>query len=417
MIQEFRVSNFLSFRDETVLSFEPVGTGRRKDNQGGKDPLVCQVNDQTKLLRLAVFYGANASGKSNILKALAFLAEFCQKKDSPANAPTGAVPFLLNGATRNLPSKFSLRFFIKGVRYWYTLDLDAQHVISEALYVYKSSQPTMVFKRILNTLEFNPAENSISPTAKEMLQLNCLSNLSFLACKSKVNIALNHIDKVSNYFDVSFLDGQFDFDVLYRAAEQYNSESEDASQHLLRFLQEADFNISAVTYKKEEVLVTGGTRYNVRALFTHKVEAQGKTEEYQFSSQEQSLGTRRVFALESYLYAMEATDRIALLDEIETSLHPNLVDFMLSKFARNSETCSQLIVTTHYTGLLDNTDLRDDCFWITEKDKSGASSITSVAKKKDMRVASKEKGYRQGKLGGIPKIEEEEEEFKATLFD
>ena len=161
----------------------------------------------------------------------------------------------------------------------------------------------------------------------------------------------------------------------------------------------------------------------MKALFTHKVESQGKTEEYQFSSQEQSLGTRRVFALESYLYALEETDRIALLDEIDTSLHPNLVDFMLSKFARNGESSSQLIVTTHYTGLLDNEDLRDDCFWITEKDKSGASSITSVAKKKDMRVASKEKGYRAGKLGGIPKIEVEEggeafeDGYMPTLFD
>ena len=126
-------------------------------------------------------------------------------------------------------------------------------------------------------------------------------------------------------------------------------------------------------------------------------------------SQFQSLGTRRVFALESYLFALEETSRIALLDEFDSSLHPNLADYLISKFANCPNSASQLIVTSHYTGLLDNDDLRDDCFWITEKDKSGASTIRSVGKTKDMRVASKEKGYRQGKLGGIPIFQKEPE--------
>ena len=404
MIQEFRVTNFLSFKDETVLSFEAVGSGRRKQKKDSKDPLVYKVNDKTELLRLAVFYGANASGKSNMLRAIAFLASFCKKKESVANAPTGAIPFMLNGTARNLPSRFSLRFFVDGIRYWYTLELDATQVHSESLYVYRSSQPTAVFKRTKNRLEFNPAENSISATAKELLELNCLSNLSFFACKAKVNINLQHIDKVSKYFDENFLETQFEFEDLYRAAEVFISHSDSARQHLLRFLKEADFNISSVSSKKENE--------SYRTLFTHKVDVDGRTEEYQFSSKEQSLGTRRVFALESFLYALEVTDRIALLDEIDTSLHPNLVDFMLSKFAKEPYSCSQLIVSTHYSGLLDNPDLRDDCFWITEKDKSGSSSIRSVAKTKDMRLASKEKGYRAGKLGGIPIIEPEEDTYE-----
>lgn len=425
MIQEFRVSNFLSFRDETVLSFEPGGMGRRRKGRAGEsDSLVYKVNAKTELLRLAVFYGANASGKSNMLKALAFLADFCKRKDSPINAPTGAIPFLLNSTSRNLPSKFSLRFFINGIRYWYTLSLDAQQVYSEALYVYKSTQPTAVFKRSKNELEFNPAENTLSSTAKEMLQLNCLPNLSFFASRAKVNIALHHIDKVKKYFEETFLDGQIDFETLYLAAEEFVASSDRAKEHLLRFLKEADFNISGVTSKREEAFIPGKPMPRVRTLFTHQVDTQGGKEEYQFSSQEQSLGTRRVFAMESYLYALEVTDRIALIDELDTSLHPNLVDFMLSKFARNADSYSQLIITTHYTGLLDNPDLRDDCFWITEKDRSGASSIRSVGKTKDMRVSSKEKGYRSGKLGGIPKIEIEQpsegtdkEVTLLTLFD
>lgn len=437
MIQEFRVSNFLSFRDETVLSFEPVGTHRRgKERASLKDFLVYKVNENTELLRLAVFYGANASGKSNILKALDFLVSFCKKKTSQPDAPTGVTPFMLNSATRNLPSKFNLRFFINGERYWYNLELDSRQVYAEALYIYKSAQPTAVFKRTINTIEFNPTENTLSAIAKEQLQLNCLPNESFFASRAKVNIQLNHIDKVIKYFDENFLDSMMDepldFENLYKAAEEFISENSEAKQHLLRFLKEADFNISGVTSKKQEIMVPEEVRNTVladptspkalkdqlrekpsysiiRTFFTHQVTEAGKMMEYTMPSRFQSLGTRRVFALESYLYALEETNRIALLDEFDSSLHPNLADYLISKFANCPNSGSQLIVTSHYTGLLDNEDLRDDCFWITEKDKSGASTIRSVGKTKDMRVASKEKGYRQGKLGGIPVFQKEPE--------
>ena len=450
MIQEFRVSNFLSFRDETVLSFEPVRDGRRSKDRGkgkGKDNLVHRVNDKTELLRLAIFYGANASGKTNILKAISFLVSFCKKRDAKANAPTGVTPFMLNSNTRNLPSCFNIRFFVDGIRYWYSLELDSKKVIFEALYVYKnnSPQPTSVFKRTHNTLEFNASENTISSTAKELLQLYCLSNLPFFASKAKVNIQLNYVDPVMEFFEDSFMDSEIENDILFTAAEQFVSTAPEVKEHLLSFLKEADFNISGITSQKEEVIIPdnlrnailsdsstpnpikeqlkGRSSFNkIKTMFTHKVNNNGVWEEYEFSSQEQSLGTRRIFGLESYLYIMEEANNVAILDEIDSSLHPDLVDFVLSRFANCRDSESQLIITTHYTGLFDNSDLRDDCFWITEKDKTGASSIRSVGKIKDVRLTSKEKGYRLGKLGGTPKIESEsavvpEEMRELTLFD
>lgn len=447
MIQEFRVSNFLSFKDETVLSFEPVGAGRRNKvgGKGKEDSLLYKVNDKTELLRLAVFYGANASGKTNILKAINFLVRFCQKKEAPSGAETGVIPFKLNSVTRVLPSKFSLRFFYNGTRYWYSLELDAEQVLSEQLYVYRSPQPTTLFKRIRNTIDFNPSENQVSSTAKELLELNCLSNLSFFAAKAKVNIHLNHIDSVMRFFEESFMESEIENDILFTAAEEYISKYPDAKKHLLNFLKEADFNITEITSKKEEILIPSQIRdailadpsspasvkdhlkekssfSRIKTLFTHRVDTVDGIEEYIFPSREESLGTRRIFGLENYLYVLEETGGIAVLDEIDSSLHPKLVDFVISKFAQYSDSSSQLIVTTHYTGLLDNPDLRDDCFWITEKDKSGATSLRSVGKIKDPRLTSKEKGYRHGKLGGIPSIGFDSEptsgeERELTLFD
>ena len=447
MIQEFRVSNFLSFRDETVLSFEPAGNGRRgKGHNMEHDPLLYRVNEKTELLRLAVFYGANASGKTNIVKAISYLVNFCKKKDSTAGAPTGVTPFKLNSITQNLPTKFNMRFFIDGIRYWYSLVLDSKRVLSEQLFVYKSIQPTSVFKRTDNSIDFNPAENSVSSTAKELLELNCLSNLSFFASKAKVNIHLNHIDPVMRFFEESFLASDIENELLFTAAEEYISSDNKARLHLLQFLKQADFNIFDITSKEEEVLIPEQVRdailadpsspeslktrlkekasFNrVKTLFTHKVNTNRGSEEYVFTSQEQSLGTRRVFGLENYLYVLEETEGIAILDEFDSSLNPNLVDYVISRFAQYPNNASQLILTTHYTGLFDNPDLRDDCFWITEKDKnSGASSIRSVGKIKEVRLTSKEKGYRLGKLGGTPNLEfeaeKEEGEIKElTLFD
>jgi hypothetical protein len=247
------------------------------------------------------------------------------------------------------------------------------------------------------------------------------------------------------FFENSFLDSEIENEILYSAAEEYISKNMEAKHHLLRFLKEADFNITGITSKKEEVTIPDKVRdvvladpsysssikeqlrerssfSRVKTLFTHKVDTNGIAEEYEFSSQEQSLGTRRVFGLESFLYVLETTDSIAVLDEIDSSLHPDLVDFVISKFAKYPGSASQLIITTHYTGLLDNPDLRDDCFWITDKDKSGVSTIRSVGKIKDARLTSKEKGYRLGKLGGIPKIMVESETSalepkELTLFD
>lgn len=446
MIQEFRVTNFLSFRDETVLSFEPVGTGRRnKGKKKGNDALLYKVNDKTELLRIAVFYGANASGKTNILKAIDFLVAFCRKREAISGSLTGVIPFKLNTITRELPSKFNIRFFIHETRYWYSLVLDTKQVLSEQLYVYKSPQPTAIFKRTGNTIEFNTAENQVSSTAKELLELNCLSNLSFFAAKAKVNIHLNHIDPVMRFFEETFMQSEIDHDILFNVAEEYITKDPEAKKHLLRFLKEADFNISEITSKKEEIMIPDQIRNMILAdpsspasvkeklkekssisktktLFTHQVDTIEGMEEYVFSSVEESLGTLRIFGLENYLYILERTDNIAIIDEFDSSLHPNLVDFVISKFAQYADSSSQLIISTHYTGLLDNPDLRDDCFWTTVKDKSGASTIRSFGKIKDARLTSKEKGYRLGKLGGTPNLKLEpdtasDDVKELTLFD
>lgn len=126
MIQEFRFKNFKSFKDEAVFSFEPV-----KDESVNR---VVVMPDGTKLLRFSVVFGANASGKSNLLDAFEFLHEFWTAVPARKDISTRVIPFLLDKETPQQDTSFEVKFYIGGVRYWYKLSLNRERVSSESLY-------------------------------------------------------------------------------------------------------------------------------------------------------------------------------------------------------------------------------------------------------------------------------------------
>lgn len=152
MIQELKFKNFLSFRDETVFSFEPT-----KDERINR---VAVMADGTKLLRFAVVFGANASGKSNFLKIFDFLRSFWTQVPSRNDLFTRIVPFLLDKNTPREDSCFEMKFYVGDVRYWYKLSLNKERVSGESLYFYESNRPTRIFWREYangkSVVNFNP---------------------------------------------------------------------------------------------------------------------------------------------------------------------------------------------------------------------------------------------------------------------
>lgn len=129
MILELKVKNFLSFKDEVTFSFEATKDKSYEDYQ------VVEVAPNIRILRLAVVYGANASGKSNLIETFEFLRHFWFNKPESKDKSTGVVPFLLDMNTPNEASEFSLIFYIEGVKYMYSLELEKRKVISEKLYI------------------------------------------------------------------------------------------------------------------------------------------------------------------------------------------------------------------------------------------------------------------------------------------
>ena len=197
MIQEIRIKNYLSFRDEVVLSFEATKDTTFEECQ------VVNVTPKVRLLRFALIYGANASGKSNLLNALDFLRGFWFDKKSDIDEETGVVPFLLDTETPNEPSEFNIKFFVGDRRYWYALVMDDKQVIKEDLYVYNSVQPSLVFSRELDgtasLIKLTASLVKANATIVELLNVKCLSNMSFFAARNQVNCSLAYIDEVRDW--------------------------------------------------------------------------------------------------------------------------------------------------------------------------------------------------------------------------
>ncbi len=428
MIQELRIKNFLSFKDEVVFSFEAT-----KDTNN-EEPHVVTITPGVRLLRFALVYGANASGKSNLLNAFDFLHDFWFDIPKDNTTKTGVVPFKLDKETPGKPTEFSLKFYVGAVRYWYQLKLDEKKVIEEKLSYYSSVQPTLLFERTLenniSVVTFNQPAIKVSNVAREEINIKCLPNMSFFAARNQVNVALPKIDEARDWMQKNVMDMINPKISLFDYAERKMLEDENLKKHLLEFIREADFNISNIDTKPEKkelrselldyLLKTDSVSdeekerlrnekniMQLRTDFEHTVINKNGHEKYFLEDHLESEGTRRITGLETALYMALQRNAFLAIDEIESSLHPDLIMFVIKKFLENKNNRTQLLVTTHYDPLLNETDelFRKDSVWFTDKNESGSTELYSLVEFSGLkRIASLQKAYRQGRFGGIPKI-------------
>lgn len=391
MIEEIKVSNFLSFKNEVVLSFE---ASKEKNFEDGQ---VVEVAQGMRLLRLAVIFGANASGKSNLLKVVDFLRGFWFRAHGNIDETTGAIPFLLDAETPTKPSHIELRFWVENVRYWYVLEIDIHTVLSEKLYFYKSNQPTMLFNRTLeegrSLITFNPMAVKVSSAAQESLTLKCLPNMSVFAARNQVNMHIPIVDEARGWMRSCLMPMVTPETQL--GAEERAWTDERLRDYLLDFIHKADFNITGFTTNSEKL-----------PLFSHTVKNERGTESYLLPSAMQSAGTLRTVGIESAIFDGLLSGSVLAIDEIEASLHPDLVEFVLQRYL-SKKSRSQLIVTTHYDPLLNTVGdlMRRDSIWFTEKDEEGATSLYSLIEFKGLnRISSFQKAYRNGRFGALPNI-------------
>jgi len=429
MILELKIKNFLSFKEEVTFSFEATKDKSFEDYQ------VVEVAPNTRILRLAIVYGANASGKSNLIETFEFIRYFWFNNPENKDKSTGVLPFLLDKTTPDEPSEFSLVFYTEGTKYMYSLELNRRIVISEKLFVYPGTQPALIFERKFNDgvsdISFNPKRVKINQTAKEEITIKCLPNMSVLAAYNQVNVAIPEMEKVVKWIKSQYHLPSIEPDTrLINYTEIEVSKNKQTKNFILNFLQKADYNITDIkTDIIEEnvpehilsVLLSTAMdipddererlkkekTYNVpKTEFEHRIlNDNGKEEFFKLSKNNQSNGTLRTFGLAGVIRRTIEDNAFLAIDEIESSLHPRLVEFIIEDFFKQKSQ-SQLLLTTHYDGLLEEDDLlRKDSIWFTNKKENGATELYSLSDFKGVnRLSSLQKAYKYGKFGAIPNI-------------
>ena len=414
MLIEFSVKNFLSFKDKVTLSMEKGNGDENLEN--------IITNNNIELLKTAAIYGANASGKSNVLKALTCAILMVRNSNLiPIGGKWNFIkPFLFDEDSKKMPSEFEFVFIADKIKYTYFFSADENKVYEESLDAYYTQKPTNIFTRKdTNIYEFNNDKNKL-----ESLAANNTENKLFLATATTWNY-----DKTKNAYlwFTTAIDTYNSFDnIETKDLIDYSNKDENLKEFALKLLKEADILIKdiSVDYEEKEMdnamldmlvppLIKNAKKIkaqNVNIELEHEViDKDNKKHTYKLNFTEESSGTKVLFAFAPFLKRAFEKTKVIVVDELERSMHPALVEFIVKLFNNKAinKANSQLIFTTHATNLLNLDILRRDQIWFTEKNPNNGISelypLDSFSVRKDENI---QKGYINGRYGAIPFIKD-----------
>ncbi|MDP4268634.1 MAG: ATP-binding protein [Bacteroidota bacterium] len=403
MLLEFTVGNYLSFKDKKTLSLEASSIKEFPENvfQAGK----------YNLLRSAVIYGANSSGKSNLIKAMQKMSEIILNSSKQSSTDKiDVIPFLLNIETENAPSYFEILFLIDDVRYRYGFEVDKDIVHSEWLFACTGTKEQMLFIR-----EKDEIEISNDFVEGKGLEERVRDNGLFLSVVDQFNGRISK--KILTYMNLKL---QFISGISHNAgATIYFLSNKTYDAQIRQFLRL--FNLGFDEFEVNEKIIEGlndGTwlRYLNEKIRTihYKYNDQGVrigTQPFSLENQESS-GTNKLFDLIGSIISSLIYGNTFFVDELDAKLHP-LLTLQIVKLFHSPETNpknAQLIFATHDTNLLDYGQFRRDQIYFTEKDRMEATDLYSLVEFKDadgVKVRNDrkfEKDYIAGRYGAIPFI-------------
>lgn len=416
VLVEFRVKNFRSLRDEQVLSLvaSPDPTFR-SDNT-----LATGIQAAPFLLRSVAIYGANASGKSNLIKALQFMRGVVVESASlmQPGQKFSVQPFRLNSSSTGQPSEFEVTILVDGVRYQYGFSLDAERIVSEHLLVYRAFKPQRWFERWFDEItgrdvyQYGPGLRGPKKLWEEATRPNSL----YLSMAVQLNSEalrpvfdwflrqlriLNEVTPLAPNFTVSLL------------------RQPDRRAAIRDFLRSADISLSEIELESRRVpgravhmdVKTGNTEVRdedveAQRLRFHHVTEQGRAV---FELQDESSGTRALLFLTGPVLDVLEKGRTLVVDELDTSLHTLLLRELVGLFHRPEINASgaQLVFTTHDTSLLSAFGLfRRDQIALVEQDVDQASELVWLSDFSPRKNEALERGYLSGRYGGVPLLQE-----------
>ena len=409
MLVEFRVKNFRSLRDEQVLSM----VGSKDKSLADTHTKATGINAAPTLLHSAVVYGANASGKSNLIKALHYMRGVVVESAKIQPGQTFAVqPFRLDEGSASQPSAFEITFLRDGVRYQYGFAMTAERIVSEHLLVYKKFKPQRWFDRRFDK-DANKDVYAFGPGLKgpkNVWEGATRANSLFLSMAVQLNSeALQPVfDWFAKHLVIFNEQTQLSKDVSVQMLKQT-----EGRKDICDFLRAADISIADIEVETSPVPLHvslsrhGLDEWEQPQLRFHHTTEQGKAV---FDLQDESNGTRNLLFLAGPVLDILKKGQTLVIDELDTSLHTLLVRELVRLFHRpdiNAEG-AQLLFTTHNTSLLDAPDLfRRDQVWFVEKNKDQSSTLVSLHEFSPRKNEALERGYLMGRYGGIPFLDQD----------
>ena len=394
MLIEFTIGNYLSFKDKKTLSLEATAI---KDN-----PENVIKEGKYNLLRSAVIYGANSSGKSNLIKAFEKMLKTI--KDSAKGSSTDEmdiIPFLLSNETEYKPSYFEILFLIRGTRYRYGFEADKKTVHSEWLYECVNNKENNLFIREQDKIDvsndFEEGKGLEEKTRENALFLSVVDQ--FNGSKSK---------QIIKWFDAQVI-----FSGIQHEKKRFLTsiflERDNLASWVKNFLNPFSLGFVDINLIKSE----SGEKDQVKT-FHNKYDKLGNIigkQEFQLLEQESS-GTNKLYDMAGFIMLGLKTGGLTIIDELDAKLHPLLTMAIIKLFnsPEHNKDNAQLVFATHDTNLLNNVCFRRDQIYFTEKNQLEATDLYSLVEyreadgKKVRNDRSYEKDYIAGRYGAIPFI-------------
>ncbi|WP_243479867.1 AAA family ATPase [Orrella daihaiensis] len=409
------MENFRSLRQEQVLSLVASKDKTLQDTH----TVSTGLKAAPRLLHSAVIYGSNASGKSNLIKAMQYMRGVVAESATviqPGQA-FAVQPFRLDDQSAREPTAFEVTCIIDGVRYQYGFSMTTERIVSEHLLVYKAFKPQRWFERHYDeqagkdVYEFGSGLKG----PKNLWEGATRPNALFLSMAVQLNS-----DALRPLFDW-FVNGL----VIFNEQAQLNPQvsiqmlkQAEGRRQICDFLSAADMSISDIEVVTRKVpgqavhfdLASGKTELRNEEVEEHQLRFSHVTEQGQavFDLMDESNGTRNLLFLAGPVLDILGKGLTLIIDELDTSLHTLLVRELVRLFHRPEVNTggAQLIFTTHDTSLLDAPDLfRRDQIWFVEKDLDQASKLVSLSEFSPRKNEALERGYLIGRYGGIPLLD------------
>ncbi|MEX2568800.1 MAG: ATP-binding protein [Cyclobacteriaceae bacterium] len=416
MVLEIRLSNFYSIKDEVSLDFR-AATIKSANARALKDNVFSQ--GKTDLLKSVVMYGANASGKSNVIKAIRFCHSMVFRSHTHnENTVFNFRPFKFDGFGHK-PSKYFICFISNGIEFEYSFSLSRNEIIEESLHYYPKGRIKEIFTRDERKGKEKSEIYTFGDVIKRPMDVaeNTSKKTLFISRASQLDREIPK--EIFNYFHKTFI-----LQYLGFGMSTIERLSQENKQKLIEALKIADSDIVDVKIKS---LKQPGKNINANLdTLTLTVEevVQEKLQITAFHKRdpkkgfnfltEESQGTIKLFFIMLTILDIVKNNKVLLIDEIEESLHPKIIAYIFNFFRASKG--AQLLCTTHNTKFLDLKKMRKDQIYFVNKKDDASTDVYSLYDYSDFRdTMDLEKAYLQGRFDAVPIMNDSLENIKSIL--